>query len=122
MKMNTYLTEPYSPDYFRIEEWYSEAIDKYGPTHFRKHPAGVNPTARPLARDWDDVALAITLNSSIGIDAVIAGIGTVVMDSGGMAFDARPHRRPWLEWLCWTQWSWNEIRSGEPIRHLFRKI
>jgi hypothetical protein len=24
-----------------------------------------------------------------------------------------------LGWLAWTQWSWDEIEQGEPIRHLF---
>ena len=115
-------TEPYSPDYFRMEEWYSEAIKERKPTHFRKHPVGVNPTTLPLVTDWNDVGLAITLNSSIAVDAVIAGIPIVVDDFGGMADEARYNRRRWLEWLCWTQWSWTEIKAGEPIRHLFRKI
>jgi len=28
-------------------------------------------------------------------------------------------RGDWLRWLAWTQWRWDEIRQGEPIRHLF---
>jgi hypothetical protein len=120
-------TETYSPHYASLDEWYS----KVDATHFRGHPAGDNPTGLPRASNWDDVGLAVTLNSSIAVDAVINGVLTVTMDEGAMAWDVTAHnpnqpqyrdRRPWLEWLSWTQWSWDEIREGEPIKHLFEEI
>jgi hypothetical protein len=119
-------TEPYSPHYSSLNEWYS-MVDA---THFRTHPAGNNPTGLPRISNFDDCGLAITLNSSIGVEAVIAGIPTVTMDEAAMAYDVTSHdgsvitpdRRPWLEWISWTQWHHNEIRDGHPIRHLFEEI
>lgn len=120
-------TETYSPHYAALKDWYA-AVDA---THFRGHPAGENPTGLPRVSDWDDVGLAVTLNSSVAVDTVILGIPTVTMDEASMAWDVTGHnpkithfcdRRPWLEWLSWTQWSWNEIRDGNPIRHLFEEL
>ena len=119
--------ETYSPHYSSLSEWYGEI----NATHFRKHPVADNPTELPIAKDWSDCHLAITLNSSIGVDAVINGVSTVTMDEASMVWDVTSHdqhfpqyrdRRPWLDWLCWTQWSWDEIRAGKPIRHLFEEL
>ena len=117
----------YSPNYQSLQEWY----DSVEATHFRKHPTAHNTTGLPSVKDWKDCDLAITLNSSIGVDSLIRGIPTVTMDEGAMAWDATGHnpnqprycdRRPWLEWMSWTQWHHDEIRDGHPIRHLFEEI
>jgi len=122
-------TETYSPHYNSLGDWYSKVIP-YA-THFRGHPAGLNPIRLPRATDWDDAGLAITLNSSVGVDAVLEGIPTVTMDEQAMAWDITSHspdevitpdRRPWIRWLAWTQWHHDEIREGEPIKHLFEAI
>ena len=122
-------------------DWY----DQVDADCFRPHPAGDNPTGLPAIKDWHDVGLAVTLNSSIGVDTVMQGIPTVTMDGAAMAWDVtshtipeerfyeelgkangfaaiRPDRRPWLEWLAWTQWHWDEIRDGTPIKHLFEEL
>jgi len=120
-------TETYSPNYAQLPDWYSVARA----THFRSHPTGENPTGLPRAKDWSDCRLAVTLNSSVAVDAVIAGVPTVTMDEAAMAWDVTSHtpdevitpdRRPWLEWLSWTQWHWDEIRDGLPIAHLFKEL
>jgi len=120
-------TETYSPHYATLNDWYS----KVGATHFRSHPAGDNPTSLPEAKDWNDCGVLVTLNSSVAVDAIVNGILTVTMDEGAMAWDVTSHtpriptyrdRRPWLEWLSWTQWSWDEIRDGHSIRHLFEEL
>ena len=120
-------TETYSPHYETLEDWYATVEA----THFRPHPQGHNPTALPYTRDWTDCGQAVTLNSSIGVESVIKGIPTVTMDEGAMAWQVSshepgefytPNRSKWLEWLCWTQWSWSEIDQGLPIRHLFASI
>lgn len=96
-------------------------------THFRRHPHGRNPTALPELRGWDKVGRAITLNSSVAVEAVLAGIPTVTMDEGAMAWDvtahdpretAKPARLPWLHWLAWTQWNYDELSEGRPWAHL----
>jgi hypothetical protein len=119
-------TETYSPHWARVEDWYATVPA----THFRKHPAGVNPTALPETRDWRDCRLAVTLNSSVAVDAVIQGVPTVTQDEGSMAWDVTAHdmsvhtpdREPWLRWLAWTQWHHDEIQAGHPIKHLFEGL
>jgi hypothetical protein len=113
-------TESYSPT--SLVEFY-----KAKATHFRKHPAGDNPTGLPETRSWENVGSAITLNSSVGVDAVLAGVPTVTLDEGAMAWEVtghsvneivKPPRQDWLNWLAWTQWSWDEIAEGKPWQHL----
>lgn len=120
-------TETWSPQYTDVKQWYAEVKA----THFRKHPAGENPTGLPLAQDWFDVGKVITLNSSVGVESVLNGIPTVAMDEASMAWDVAAHdpqetvipcRDEWLEWLAWTQWHWDEIAEGKPIRHLFEEL
>lgn len=119
-------TEPYSPKYKTMTDWYRTIRA----THFRKHPQGVNPTPLPMTMEWDNVGLAVTLNSSIGVESVFRGIPTVTMDEQAMAWDVTSHRTDerltperdeWLEWLAWTQWRWDEIEAGKPIKHLFEE-
>lgn len=113
-----------SDQYPMLENWY-RGIKA---THFRRHPCGANPTMLPEATTWDDVRRVITLNSSVGVETVMAGIPTVTMDAGAMAWDVTSHdpavgircnRDDWLHWLAWTQWHHDEIRAGLPIRHIF---
>lgn len=117
-------TETYSPHVRRIEDWYASVKG----THFRPHPAGSNPNLLPTAFDFSDCKAAVTLNSSVAVKAVMAGIPTITMDEGSMAWDVTGHslddirtpdRTLWAHTLAWTQWSHDEIREGDPIAHLF---
>jgi hypothetical protein len=110
-------TETYSPNYPTLHNWY----DSVAATHFRAHPSGMNSTRLPPATDFED-AVAVTLNSSIGVKCVIEGIPTVTMDEGSMAWDVTGHnlndirfpdRTLWAHRLAWTQWSDDEIREGK---------
>lgn len=107
-------TETYSPHWSRLDDWYAEHGRQA--THFRPHPAGANTTSLPTERSFEEVREAITLNSSVGVQCVLAGIPTQVHDEGGMAWGVPPHtdRLPWCHWLAWTQWSDDEIREGVP--------
>lgn len=109
-------TEPYSPHWDHIEDWYASIKSA---THFRPHPAGSNPTGLPTKRDW--AANFHVLNSSVGIEAVIRGRPVLVHDEGCMAYGIKD-RDEWAAWLAWTQWHWDEIRAGEPIKHLFEEL
>lgn len=112
-------TETYSPHWDKLEDWY--AGFRWQATHFRPHPAGINPTTLPIAKTLDDVGRAITLNSSIAVQAVMAGIPTECWDEGSMAWDVAGRacdRLPWCHWLAWTQWSDDEIREGIPWAYL----
>jgi hypothetical protein len=120
-------TESYSPHWPRIEDWYKTVPA----THFRPHPAGSSPNLLPTAFDFSDCKAAVVLNSSVAVKAVMAGVPTITMDEGSMAWDVTGHslddirmpdRRPWAIHLAWTQWSHDEIREGKPIAHLFEGI
>jgi hypothetical protein len=114
-------TETYSPHWPSIEAWYAR-MAAGGATHFRPHPAGATWGRLPTKRDFND-STAIVLNSSIGVQCVFDGIDTEVHDEGAMSYGLWERygndRQAWAAWLAWTQWRWDEIRDGEPIRHLF---
>lgn len=107
-------TEPYSPNWDRIEDWYATVTEA---THFRPHPAGGNPTGLPEWRQWHSAKFHV-LNSSVGVEAVIRGRHVEIHDEGSMAWGVED-REDWAHWLAWTQWHWDEIREGRPIEHLF---
>lgn len=84
------------------------------------------PTAHPspnerLVEDLQWAGLAVSYNSTAGVEAVLAGVPTVTLDEGAMAwpvsghtlFDrVQPHREAWCHRLAWTQFTLEEIRSG----------
>lgn len=115
-------TETYSTHYASLEDWYGAVRA----SHFRPHPLGTNPTGLPECRDFDN-AVALTLNSSIGVQCVLAGVPTITMDEGAMAWEVTGHepseirmpdRQQWVNWLAWTQWTDDEIREGAPWEYL----
>jgi hypothetical protein len=122
-------TETYSPNYPSLDAWYGE-VHEYC-SHFRPHPAAMvmdRPFGLRKCADLDDCKLLVTLNSSIGVAAVMNGIPTVTMDEAAMAWDVTSHRPgeiitperdDWLHWLAYTQWNHDEIEAGAPISHLF---
>lgn len=90
---------------------------------FRHHPkAPYAPTpVRTLAEDLAAARFAVTWNSNSGVDAVLAGVPTVVADAGGMAWSVaghdlkpppRPDRTAWAHRLAWCQWAPDELTSG----------
>ena len=116
-------TEPYSPHFKSMSEWYDTITPGYwrglGATHFRPHPQGDNPTFLPTYRGWE--ANFHVLNSSVGVEAAIRGLPLMVHDEGCMAHGIKD-RQEWANWLAWTQWRWDEIESGLPIKHLFEEL
>lgn len=122
-------SEPYSPDWQSIDEWYRsrEGIA----THFRPHPVTEQWSCKlPVQLNWRDAWRAITLNSSVGVQAVIDGLHVVADDAGSMVYPGVDDngetggltRRELLHWIAWTQWHHDEIDAGEPIRHLFEGV
>ena len=78
-------------------------------------------------------AVAVTWNSTAGVDAVLAGVPLIALDAGAMAWDVaghsladlgnppRPGKREmerWLDALAWCQWRLAEVRSGAAWAHL----
>jgi hypothetical protein len=95
-----------------LTDWYRSV----GATHFRKHPAGENPTGLPEWNSFDDCEL-VTLNSSVAVQGIIRGVRTEVHDGGGMAYGVECNdesRLQFMHWLAWTQYSDQEVCEGVP--------
>lgn len=105
------------------------------PVRFRPHPLGLNgrTSAFPQANGTLQEALeramwVVTFNSNSGVDSVLAGVPTVAMDRGSMAWGVTgriPHLQPptpdrdvWAAEIAWTQWTLEEIRKGDAWDHL----
>lgn len=100
---------------------------------FRPHPLaplqlGVPQAEGSLAEALAGARFAVTFNSNSGVDAVLAGVPTVTMDEGAMAWDvsshaleaplAAPDREPWAHGMAYTQWLPEEIAAGAAWPHL----
>ncbi len=105
------------------------------PVRFRPHPLGINgrTSAFPQATGTLQEALAgarwvVTYNSNSGVDSVLAGVPTVAVDRGSMAWAVTgriPHEEPptpdrtrWAAEIAYTQWTLAEIRNGDAWAHL----
>lgn len=85
-------------------------------------PPDADFSTMPLEKDLADAALCVTWNSNTGVDAILAGVPTVAMDEGSMAWPVathdvaaapiRPDRHEWCRQLSWCQWTLDEIKSG----------
>jgi hypothetical protein len=108
-----------------IDDWYRTAAEAYRmagfETRFRAHPNG--GPARPLQADLDEAACVVTWSSNSAVDAVLAGVPTVAMDRGSMAYQVAGHelgtmppmpdRMAWSHALAWKQWSMKEMAGGD---------
>lgn len=109
--------EAYSPHFQSLDAWYASVAA----THFRPHPASQNFTQLPTTYDLEN-SIAVTLNSSVAVKAVMQGVPTISMDEASMAWDVTGHkpgefrtpdRESWCHWLAWTQWTDDEIKQGD---------
>lgn len=102
------------------------------------HPQGARiPTPAPeiggsLEEALLGAKLAVTFNSNSGVDAVLAGVPTVTMDEGAMAWGVtahdlssdpiRPDRTKWTHRLAYCQWSPEEMADGTAWAHIGRGV
>ena len=124
-----------------LAPWYRQvaerARDIYDmPVVFRPHPQaaklGHRAPAVPratlstgsLAEDLARAAVCVTWNSNTAVESVLAGVPTVSMCKGSMAYDVTGHtigdmlrvpREDWAARLAWCQWLPEEIASGAPF-------
>ena len=81
-----------------------------------------------LADCLADARWVVTFNSNSGVDAVLAGVPTVAVDQGAMAWAVTgrdptvqpptPDRSTWAAELAWCQWTLDEIKKGVAWDHL----
>lgn len=115
-----------------LPEFYNRAEAAYRwlmPVRRRAHPrltpghgAEVIAAARrSLDEDLAGAALVVTWNSNSAVDAVLAGVPTVAMDPGSMAWAVTGHeltlppspdRTAWAHRLAWCQWRREELADG----------
>jgi hypothetical protein len=123
------------------KSWYEEAALQAAwitglPVMFRPHPksrqyVGVNGTqlsTGTLQEALAGAALAVTWNSTAGVDAALAGVPVAACDSGSMAWPVashlpgapiiRPPRRAWLNHMAYCQWTLEEYARGDAWEHL----
>ena len=126
-----------------ILAWYAAAAAFYrrwnAKVVFRPHPQDAATPTPPgalsadgetLAETLAGAALAVTYNSTSGVDAALAGVPVIAVDEGSMAWPAaghelgalvRPDRAQWARDLAYCQWTEDEMASGETWEHLKRK-
>lgn len=126
-----------------MDAWYRKAAaacSRFGEVVFRHHPIcterglrepkldGVRIVDGSLLDALSKSKCVVTYNSNSGVDAVLAGIPTIVCDHGSMAWEVatqgleselrRPDRSDWCSRIAWRQWQREEIEAGEPWEYL----
>lgn len=107
----------------RLPDFYDQARAAFSGfnVRFRPHPHGQKIPGPSLADDLAGARCVVTWNSNSGVDAVLAGVPTVAMDQGSMAWDVTGHelkmprvceRESWAHALAWKQWTKEEMSSG----------
>lgn len=107
------------------------------PVRVRMHPGNVAPQ-RPLAEDLRDCWAVVIWSSSVGVEALVAGVPVVCCAPWWICKPAaagpealqdieqlpgavqQAARLPALQALAWAQWSVDEIADGTAFRHLLR--
>lgn len=103
---------------------------------FRPHPEAPDVQAPCDRSDWtlqedlERAKVVVSFNSNIAVDAVIAGVPSVVSDIGSMAWSVsghdlkdvlsppNPDRQQWAFDLAYAQWNPTELQAGLPWLHL----
>lgn len=112
-------------------EWAGKLRGQGFEVKFRPHPKAAGeriatvdtlPAEQPIEDLLNNVSLAIAWNSNSLVDAVLAGVPTVSMDRGSMAWPVTGHavemppevpRYWWAVALAYKQWTAEEMISGE---------
>lgn len=108
-----------------FNRWARQTCDHFRRTGrqvvFRPHPK-FGAGGRPLADVLAEASMVVTFNSNSGVDAVLAGVPTIAVDRGAMAWDVTGHdldaepptpdRTAWAHALAWKQWRMDELASG----------
>jgi hypothetical protein len=78
----------------------------------------IDPLSEPLSASFARASVAITYNSTSGLEALMAGLRVECDSSAHFAGlePGTPELRDHCERLAWAQWTCAELRTGEPIR------
>lgn len=127
--------------------WYQQKAQEISsayniPVYFRPHPdlkrkgirqsiTGTILSDGTLEQALNGALFTVCYNSNSSVDSVLNGIPCVVGDRGSMAYDMcgksideiiYPEREQWAYKLAQTQWTIDEIYSGEALQGIKCKI
>jgi hypothetical protein len=102
---------------------------------FRPHPRaplpcpkGATLSTSSLTEDLAGAGRVVCFNSTTTVEAILAGVPTVITDPGSVAYRmgshdirdplVRPDRTQWCHDLAWRHWSLEELADGTAWRHL----
>ena len=103
------------------------AREHYGAVRVRRHPLMEKPE-RSLTADLAGAERAITWTSNSAVDAVLAGVPTIALNPGCIAWPVTSHqlgdplftgdRDAWCYDLAYRQFTHDELANGEAWRHI----
>ena len=97
------------------------------PIEVRLHPGNVTPKPQP---DWNDLHAVVVWGSTAGLKAIVNGVPAFYLMPRWIGAPAARFgldriedpwigdRGPMLHRLSWTQWTVDEIATGEPLARL----
>lgn len=86
-------------------------------------PTSIKPIGGALKDNLAGADLVVTFSSNAAVEAILAGVPTIAMDRGSMAWPVTSHgadeplimpdRSQWAHELAWKQFSLDEMASGD---------
>lgn len=120
---------------YHYRKWESELLSAGYDVKFRPHPQtrgreiGISRrrhTSGTLAQDLAGAKFTVSWNSNASVDSVLAGVPSVTLDEGSMAWAVTSHklshpvtmprRTEWAAQLAWCQWQPSELTDGSAWR------
>lgn len=115
--------------------WSSILVANGFNVRYRPHPKALHQrsglrestyTSGTLAEDLAGAAFTVSWNSNSSVDSVLAGVPSVTLDRGAMAWSVTSHdlnnpvtmpsRTDWAAKLAWCQWQPAELADGSAWR------
>ena len=115
-----------------FNKWLKDTYDyyKHHGVVYRPHPLerepyipeGLTVLEGTLEHAINNARMVITLNSNSSVDALLAGVITISCDLGSMIHNIGLFsRKQWLKDMSYTQWTIEEMESGETWNHLKKR-
>lgn len=126
-----------------IVGWAQQTADKLAALGhrvlYRPHPLCTTPCPRgaelstgTLEEDLANADRVVTFNSTTAVEAILAGIPTVIHDAGSPAYPmashnvaeplVRPDRTKWCHDMAWRQWSLEDMADGTAWGHALKSL
>lgn len=101
--------------------WIEKQLRQNPGAEFRPHPNMVQGGLEPTEEFLERIHNAITFSSTLGAEALVAGVNVTADHYGSVAYRATRgeiSREEWLHWLSWTHGEVSEFRSQKMARHI----